>query len=102
MRRAHLGLRLSLAGPPGLPSVQGDATTQTNWSHLSRGVPPLIELLGSGKAQRHAAEALSSLCHENPGNRTAIAAAGGIAPLLALLGSRTADAQAHGAPRRAP
>ena len=60
------------------------------------GIPPLLALLGglSADAQLHAAEALSNLARGNPANQAAIAKAGGVRPLLAMLQNK---AQAYAA-----
>ena len=44
-----------------------------------------------------AAEALAKLAHANMGTQTAIAKAGGVPPLLAMLGSKSTNAQAQAA-----
>ena len=60
-------------------------------------VPHLIKLLSEGKAQTHAAGALAKLAMHNPAVQSAIAAAGGIAPLLSLLNGRDTNAQVQAA-----
>ena len=60
-------------------------------------IPVLLILLSVGKAQTPAAYALAQLARFNQKTQMAIAEAGGIAPLLALLGGRNLDANIESA-----
>ena len=57
----------------------------------------LLSLLGSGKAQEHAARAIAKVAHRNGTVQAEVCKSGGIATLLAMLSDRNVEAQIQAA-----